>query len=110
MVRTLNPETIISGAMDVVIQKDESHRELIWDWNLTASAVKRLQSMNYQIRDSISYQERLTAIQELNAEIEKAILDEQDAQRMYEKMTALARKAGLDEKAIEIDLIRGQRE
>lgn len=54
------------------------------------------------------YQEKLSALQNLKAEIEKAIPDEQDAQKMYERMTGLARQAGLNDKAIEIDLIRGQ--
>lgn len=53
-------------------------------------------------------EKRLATLQELKAEIEKAIPDEQDAQKMYEKMTTLARNLGLNEKATEIDLIRGQ--
>lgn len=53
-------------------------------------------------------EKRLATLQELKAEIEKAIPDEQDAQKMYEKMTILARNLGLNEKATEIDLIRGQ--
>lgn len=53
-------------------------------------------------------QERVATLQELKSEIEKAIPDEQDAQKMYEKMTTLARNLGLNEKATEIDLIRGQ--
>lgn len=55
-----------------------------------------------------SYQERLAALQNLKAEIEKAIPDEQAAQQMYEKMAILARNAGLGDKAIDIILIRGQ--
>ena len=54
------------------------------------------------------HQERLAAIHNLKAEIEKAIPDEQDAQIMYEKMTILARNAGLNDKEIIIDLIRRQ--
>jgi rubrerythrin len=63
---------------------------------------------NYRVNDPYARNPQSSALQELKAEIEKAIPDEQDAQRMYERMTKLARQAGLNEKAIEIDLIRGQ--
>jgi rubrerythrin len=53
-------------------------------------------------------QQRGTALQELKAEIEKAISDEMDAQKMYAKMTTLALKAGMSDFAIDVDLIRGQ--
>jgi len=53
-------------------------------------------------------QDRLAALQEFKTWLEKAITDEQDAQRMYETMTGMARNLGLSEKATEIDLIRGQ--
>jgi rubrerythrin len=49
-----------------------------------------------------------TALQELKAEIEKAIPDEMDAQKMYAKMTTLALKAGMSDFATDVDLIRGQ--
>lgn len=58
--------------------------------------------------DQTAYQERRAALQKLKAEAEKAIPDEMDAQKMYERMTSLARMAGLNDKAIDIDLIRGQ--
>jgi hypothetical protein len=51
---------------------------------------------------------RMAALKELKSWIEKAIPDEQDAQRMYEKMTPMAQNAGMEEMANEIDLIRGQ--
>jgi rubrerythrin len=53
-------------------------------------------------------QQRSIALQELKAEIEKAIPDEVDAQKMYTKMTTLALNAGMSDFAIDIDLIRGQ--
>ncbi len=59
-----------------------------------------------------SYQEprqsRDKALKELKDQIEKAIPDEQDAQIMYAKMTTLAFNAGMNDFAIDIDLIRGQ--
>ncbi len=51
---------------------------------------------------------RDTALRELKVEIEKAIPDEADAQKMYERMAALAMSAGLNDKAILIDLIKSQ--
>lgn len=52
--------------------------------------------------------QRDAARKELKAEIEKAIPDEAGAQKMYSKMTSLALNAGMNDYAIEIDLIRGQ--
>ena len=65
----------------------------------------------YSIGEKIMYngnQTRRIAMQELKAEIEKAIPDEQDAQKMYAKMTTLALNAGMNDFAIDVDLIRGQ--
>jgi rubrerythrin len=53
-------------------------------------------------------QTRRAALQELKTEIGKAIPDEQDAQKMYAKMTTLALNAGMNSFATDIDLIRGQ--
>jgi hypothetical protein len=49
-----------------------------------------------------------TALQQLKAETEKAIPDEQDAQKMYDKMATLAHNAGMNDIAMEIQLIRAQ--
>lgn len=51
---------------------------------------------------------RDAALRELKAEIEKAIPDEAGAQKMYERMVALAAAAGFKDKATVIDLIRSQ--
>jgi rubrerythrin len=56
----------------------------------------------------LQQQQRHMALQELKAEIEKAIPDEVDAQKMYAKMTTLALNAGMSDFAIDVDLIRGQ--
>lgn len=48
------------------------------------------------------------ALQQLKAETEKAIPDEQDAQRMYDKMATLAHNAGMNDIAMEIQSIRVQ--
>jgi hypothetical protein len=48
------------------------------------------------------------ALQQLKAETEKAIPDEQDAQKMYEKMATLAHNAGMNDIAMEIQSIRVQ--
>ena len=56
----------------------------------------------------LQQQQRHIARQELKAEIEKAIPDEMDAQKMYAKMTTLALNAGMTDFATDIDLIRGQ--
>jgi rubrerythrin len=53
-------------------------------------------------------QQKSIVLQELKAEIEKAISDEVDAQKMYAKMTTLALNAGMSDFAVDIDLIRGQ--
>jgi rubrerythrin len=56
----------------------------------------------------LQQQQRHIARQELKTEIEKAIPDEMDAQKMYAKMTTLALNAGMTDFATDIDLIRGQ--